>query len=410
MRISSYVRCTSSLFGLALLISTSALYAASSNHPAGMTGTLTSGTAEVMTEGNIRYFAISGMDDFYDASGNGVREGRMISGGTFGITRKLEIAVGLSFAHSAPTVAAGTELRYLRGQAKYLFYGSRALGKAAAVSLYTTTAELPGNLGLASGNANTGIEFIYSELGVGGDTTYAMELEHRDYKLYNAGNFEYQQAPVLSLSASHLFRTDLNRNYELGLRAESAAISSANYNNIYLTLAAHFATDQELSYLVGAMLDIPGGIGPNRSRYYLGLTYTSKYPRKLGPLGSSIEEPVQTAIPPPAKIKKPIIVLAKEKSKPVVKGCSAYIEIMDLSGVNGLSDQVSNKLKKDGYCIRAVYKEENSHAYYSHLYYSLDKGEMAVGLARSYKVQGEVSRRSLPSDVDIRFILGKDQR
>ncbi|MDH5359762.1 MAG: LytR C-terminal domain-containing protein [Gammaproteobacteria bacterium] len=409
MSISSCFRCVAPLLGLALLFSTSALYAASSNHPAGMTGTLTSGSAEVLNEGNIRYFAISGMDDFYDASGNGEREARVLSGATFSISKKLEVGVGLSFAHSASTIASGTELRYLRGEAKYLFHGSRAQGEAAAVSIYSTTGELPGNLGLASGNANTGMEVVYSELGVEGDNSYALGLEQKDYKLYNAGVFEYTGATVVSLSASHLFRTNLNRNYELGFKAESAAIGGVEYGNMYVSLGAHFATEQEMSYLLGAMLDLPGGEGPNRSRYFLGLTYTSKYPRKLGALGSAMEkprEPVKLVLP---RKEKPVVVV-KESIAPIIKGCLAYVEIMDLSGVSGLSEQVAMKLKKDGYCIRAVYKEESSQAYYSHLYYGLEKGEMAVGLARSYKIQGEVSRRSLPSDVDIRFILGKDQR
>lgn len=410
MSISSYLYRTFRLFVPALLFFSSALHAASSNHSAGMTGTLTSSTAEVMREGNIRYFAISGVDDFYDVSGNGEIEGRLLTGATFAVSNKLEVGVGLSLAHSVSTIASGTELRYLRGQAKYLFYGSRAQGDAAAASIYSTTAELPGKPGVTSGNANTGLELVYSKLGVKGDTTYAVEMEQRDYKLYNAGLFEYTGASVLSLSASHLFRTDLNRNYELGLRAESAAISGVNYNNMYMSLAAHFATDKELSYLAGAMLALPGSQGPNRSRYYLGLTYSSKYPRKLGQFKSSMDKPPKISMQASSKVEKAKEVIVKEQPKVVPKGCLAYIEIMDLSGVSGLSAQLSGRLKKDGYCIRAIHTEDNSHAYYSHLYYGLDKGELAVGMARKYKVQGEVSRRSLPSDVDIRFILGKDQR
>ena len=412
MSIPSLLRCSSRLLGVAALLSTFPVYAASSNHSTGMTGTLTSSNAEIMKQGSIRYFGMLGMDDFYDtASGNGEREARLLTGMGFGISPKLEAGIAVSFAHNTPALSTGTELRYLRGQAKYRFYGSRGQGDAAAVSLYSTTAELPLKPGLASGNSNTGIEFIYSELAVDGDTSYSLSKEQRDYKIYNAGSFSYISAPVLSLTASHLFRTKLNRNYELGLRMESATVSGVAYGNTYLVLGAHFATEQELSYLFGTQIDLASSGGPNRSRYYLGFTYTSKFSRKLGS-NTTEQKPRLSQIKPPVveTLAKTQASLKKQPGKPVIKGCLAQVEIMDLSGSNGLAELLSSRLKKDGYCIRSIHKEANSHAYYSHLYYGLEKGETAVALAKKYKVQGEVSRRRLPSDVDIRFILGKDQR
>ncbi|MDH5183317.1 MAG: hypothetical protein OEX12_05445, partial [Gammaproteobacteria bacterium] len=239
MSISSILRYASRLLWLTALFSTFPIYAASSNHPGGMTGTLTSGSAEVISTGNIRYFGIVGRDDFYDpSSGDSERESRLLTGVTFGLSSHLEMGVGVSFAHGTSPIATGTELRYLRGHAKYVFYGSRARGSAAAVSIYSTTAELPDNLGLTSGNANSGLELIYSQLGLEGDTTYALGLEHRDYKTYNTGTFTYSDVPVLSLSASHLFRTELKRNYELGLKTESASVGNTEYGNIYLNVAA----------------------------------------------------------------------------------------------------------------------------------------------------------------------------
>lgn len=410
MSISSLLRCSSHLVGVATLLSTFTIYAASSSHPTGMTGTLTSSNAEIMKQGRIRYFAMLGVDDFYDpASGNGENEARLLTGIGFGISPNLEAGIAVSFAHNTAALSTGTELRYLRGQAKYRFYGSRGQGDAAAISLYSTTAELPSRPGLASGNSNTGIEFIYSELGVGGDTSYTLSKERRDYKIYNAGSFSYVNSPVLSLTASHLFRTELNRNYELGLRMESATVSGVVYGNTYLALGAHFATDQELNYLLGGLIDV-GGDGPNRSRYYFGFTYNSKFSRRLGSNTGVKSSLSQSKAPVVETLAKSQAMLKKQQDKPVIKGCLAQVEIMDLSGSMGLAELLSSKLKKDGYCIRAIHKEANSHAYYSHLYYGLKKGEMAVGLAKKYKVQGEVSRRRLPSDVDIRFILGKDQR
>ena len=408
MSISSLVRLFSSLICISAMFAISPVYAASSNHPAGLTGTMTSGSAEVMEQGSVRYFMMSGVDDFFDPSGNGEKEIRLLSGMTFGVSNKLEAGVALSLAHNSATIATGTGLRNIRGHAKYHFYGSRAQGKAAAFSIYATGAELVGTPGLASGESNSGVEVVYSSLGIEGDNHYALELGHRDYKSYSGGSFIYNNVPVVALSASHLFRTDLHRNYELGIKGESVTLSDTAYNNVYLSLAAHFATDQELSYLVGTLQDISGGNGANRARYYLGFTYTNKYPRNLGMRHLNTmksPEPVKLAMSPPpaAKVPEPV-------SKPVIQGCRAYVEIMDLSGLNGLAEQVTAKMKQDGYCIRAVHKEENSQAYYSHLYYALDKGELAVEMARVYKIQGEVSRRRLPADVDIRFILGSDQR
>jgi hypothetical protein len=383
--------------------------------PDGGSGNITSQSSDTLPSDSMVSYGMVGLDDFYGGS-TWQHEMQILTGVYMGLTDRSEAGIELSLASNSSTIASGSSLRYFRAHGKYRFYGSRAKGQAASVYIYSTTGEVPDKPSLTSGKTSNGLQLTYSTYGAQSDVHYAMSMDTRDYKVYSGGVFSYELLPVLSLSASRMFYTNTDRIYELGVKAESATVNSSSNGNLYLVAGAHFNTQQALQYTAGVMLDIPGSVGALQARYFIGFTYTSEYsnrkratppskPVTPAKAMGSVSQAVSTA---PAK---PKVMVPEVKSSAIsTKPCLARVEVMDMSGITGLGEKVAEKLRDNGYCVPSVYSETNAMSFYSQLYYSTGNEDTAKELSRQFEIKGQVDQRALPADVEIRFIVGRDQQ
>jgi len=387
---------------------------AQTTSPDGGSGNLTSQSSDTVSPDTMVSYGYVGLDDFY-ASSNWQHEMQILTGVYMGLSDRMEAGVGLSLANNSATLASGSAVRYFRAHGKYRYYGSRSEGHAASVFLYSTTGEVPDKPSLASGSTNNGFQLTYTTYVPKSEINYTLAMDTRDYKVYSGGSFSYALTPVLDLSASRMFYTKLDRIYELGLKAESATVNNSSSGNLYLVMAAHFDTHEALKYSAGTMLDIPGGLGVMKARYFVGFTYQTKTPATKRPSDTTMSS--QTIKPMPVKeAPKPMAQaegkLAAQAQAPMIttRPCLARVEVMDMSGVNGLGEKVTERLRKQGYCVSAVYTETNSMSFYSQLYYASDQEDAAKKLTKEFDIKGQVSERALPTNVDVRFIVGRDQQ
>lgn len=386
--------------------------------PSGGSGNYTSQSADTVDQSEMVGYGFLGLDDFY-SPGARQYEMQILTGVYLGLADNIEAGFGISLANNSATISSGNSLRYFRAHGKYRFYGSRASGHAAALSMYSTTGEVPDAPSLASGNSNTGAELTYSSYRPRTDIHYALTMDTRDYKVYSGAAFSYALTPVVALSASRMIYTKHQRIYEIGLKAQSATVNSAPSGNIYLTLAAHFNPADALKYSAGTILDIPGGVGVLKARYFIGFIYSSRY---SGQKNTTPMEKTTAAMVESAATTSPQETVAAMKSVPTVEAtkaqfdaaqastCKARVEILDMSGINGLGQKVASQLRDRGYCIQAIYVESNTMSFYSQLYYSEGKESVAKDMTKQFDIKGQVSQRALPVDVDIRFIVGRDRQ
>jgi hypothetical protein len=386
--------------------------------PDGGSGNFTSQSSDTVAPDEMVSYGLLGLDDFY-SSGNRQHEMQILAGVYLGLSKNFEAGFGLSLANNSATIATGTSLRYFRAHGKYRYYGSRSAGHAAAVYVYSTTGEVPDAPSLASGDTNNGFQLTYSTYRPGTDIHYALTMDSRDYKVYTGGAFSYVLSPVFALSASRMIYTKTHRIYELGLKAESATVNSSPSGNLYLTLAAHFNHGEALKYSAGTILDVPGGVGALQARYFFGFTYSSHYPKKkpdstmVEPMPSGQKAMEKTQVQAAVAPQKPAPVTAttdKKTASVSTNTCRARVEVMDMSGVNGLGEKVAAQLRSKGYCVQSIYAEDNAMSFYSQLYYAEAMEDAAKELTKEFDIKGQVSQRALPVNVDIRFIVGRDRQ
>lgn len=389
---------------------------AQTTSPDGGSGNLTSQSSDTLSPDSMVSYGYVGLDDFY-ASSNWQHEMQILTGVYMGLSDRMEAGFGLSLANNSATIATGSAVRYFRAHGKYRYYGSRSEGHAASLYVYSTTGEVPDKPSLASGSTNNGFQLTYTTYAPKSEINYALTMDTRDYKVYSGGAFSYALTPVLDLSASRMFYTKNDRVYELGLKAESATVNSNPSGNLYLVMAAHFDTHEALKYSAGTMLDFPGGQGALQARYFLGFTYKAKTPEAKRSADTTMSSQSAQQATQPVAVKEASKSMAQAESKlaaqaPMIttKPCLARVEVMDMSGVNGLGEKVAEKLRQQGYCVSSVYTETNTMSFYSQLYYASDKEDAAKNLTKEFDIKGQVSERALPTNVDVRFIVGRDQQ
>lgn len=378
--------------------------------PDGSTGNLTSQTSDTLSSDEMVSYGFIGLDDFYSKP-DWQHEMNVSTGFYMGLSNRAEAGMGLSLANNSANIATGNSARYLKAYAKFRFYGSRSFGSAASVYFYSTTGEIPDNTSLASGKTNSGLQLTYSNYYPDSETTYALNMDTRDYKVYNSGSFNYELVPILSLSASRMFYTRYDRMYELGLTAQSATLSGTSNGNLYVVMAAHFNTNNRMKYSAGTVLDTGNGAGTLLARYFVGFSYNNSFGNRKRPARDVVEAEQQV----PAKTsveteKKPAMVKEPEQAPPILTTtCHGNVEIMDMSGIEGLGEKVASKLRRQGYCVPSVYTESRAMSYYSQIYYADGKALLARKLSKAFSIQGNIAERTLPTGVAVRFVVGRDQ-
>ncbi|MBD3670740.1 MAG: LytR C-terminal domain-containing protein [Gammaproteobacteria bacterium] len=383
---------------------------AQTTSPTGGSGNLTSPNADILNSNEMVSYSFVGLDDFY-SSGNWQHEMQILGGVYMGLTHDVEVGFGLSLANNSATIASGTSLRYFDVHGKYRFFGSRVEGKAAALSMYTTTGESPDSTALASGNSSRGFDLVYSQYRPGTDIHYALTMDTRDHKVYSGGAFVYETRPVLAISASRMMYTRTQRVYELGLIAQSATVNGVPDNNLYMTFGVHFNPNEDMRYMAGTMLDVPGGSGTLKASYFLGFQYTSRNLVRKNVTATNAGGQMPLASKSESTEMESDIDAGKlPQTKPIVPVCKAQVEIMNMSGITGLGQRTASELTDKGYCITAIHNEFIAMSYYSQLYYAADSETSAREISHEFSIKGEVSQRSLPENVDIRFIVGRDRQ
>ncbi len=388
----------------------------------GASGLIHMRTADTLGDGATGITVSAQVDSFNsEFGGSGEAYFKPITNVTYGPRHDMELGLNLPFTAELNDDVVG--LPYAEGFVKYRLLGSPVRGYGVAASLYGALFTPESELSIASGKPYYGGELNLSIYGDTASLHMSIGQEQSDSKYFT-------NDPVSELKNTinlgvELHPSDIVTGYMELLYTRTRDTGD---DNIIFAPGMRFTPRHHISYTLGLAYGVPRNMSQPDTRVLVGINYTFNKPAilrgkfvdhsqyeieaKLKALNESLEI-MQARV---KNLESGAVEVNRPTGKETGKGKDGdkkliRIEVINASGREGLEKTFAEKLTKEGFIIAKTSSRPLSTVQQSIIYFE-------NGMQPYVDIIGDVVLNKdyfsavldLPGNIDIRLLIGHDQR
>jgi len=441
------------LLALTLIFANHTLATAATPTLAGPSGLVLTRTAEILDKGEHSATVLGVMDKYDVDGGKSVSDTEYIGAFHFLLFENLELGVVGSMLQPDTKNLSRSETSYLNGVGKVRLAGGRDRGYGIAASGYASLNRYKADPLVSSGEDIYGGELNVSFFGEGASLHLAAGAKQDDVRAFTlvSSTFVYAKQKYITVAVEMTPTPNLSYSIEWMRSTITEKDNKTHLNEIYqmAMLSAKYSVNR-FTFSAGAGMEIPDSdANPDYThfKYLLGLTYGYDKPKEAQkPANSPMTAPFNSISKELDELRGEIEDIKNNKSKlteeeaigqpmlepvepviteagasveavaaavPAKKGSNPYeylrVEVINVSGLAGLGEDVAHILEKAGFNIVKVESLEVSNKQKSFVLHKKEFINEGVMVAREIpKDQDVLVSKRLSSKVDVRVVVGKD--
>ncbi|MDT8318687.1 MAG: LytR C-terminal domain-containing protein [bacterium] len=455
------------LLALTLIFANSTLATAATPTLAGPSGLVLTRTAEILDKGEHSATVYGIMDKYEVDEGEKVSDTEYLGAFHFLMFENLELGVIASMLQPDTENISRSETSYLNGIGKVRLAGGRDRGYGIAASGYASLNRYKADPLVSSGEDIYGGELNVSFFGEGASLHLAAGAKQDDVRAFTlvSSTFVYAKQKYVTVAVEMTPTPDFSYSLEWMRSTINEKDNVTHLSEIYqmVMLSAKYSVNK-FTFSVGAGMEIPDKDADpeyDHFKYLLGITYGYNKPKEAAPkpavipagmpsnspitapfnsisreldeLRGEIEdiknnksklteeeaiaqpmlEPVDAVETEAGAPVEATAVAAVAAKTPTKKGSNPYtylrVEVINVSGIAGLGENVARILEKAGFNVVKVESLEVSNKSKSFILHKKEFINEGVMVAREIpKDQDVLVSKRLSSKVDVRVVAGKD--